>query len=170
MHPHVPADGATVVINVSVFAGVFEQTALPLALGADAMWHFRAGVVSLQSAAVSPCRVGASAAAHPRTLSTPLTFLNAICGRLIAALRRPFKVLLVSRVFLGLTLSRSLLLSTMFLPALLIYHACNRCNLDSQSVTARLNYGNVCTLQRDRHFVVVRRQYRCYPARRPAVR
>ena len=90
------------------------------------------------------------AAAHPRTLSTPLTFLNTICGRLITALRRLFKVLLVSRVFLSLTLSRSLLLSTMFLPALLIYHACNRCNLDSQSVTvARLNYGKVCTLERD---------------------
>lgn len=66
----------------------------------------------------------------------PFALLHCLCGRFIAALWRLFEVLLICRIFLGLTLSWSLLLSTPSLISLLIHHAWIICNLHSQSVVS----------------------------------
>jgi len=80
-----------------------------------------------------------SAAAHPRALWTPLSFL--VCWRLIATLRRSFKILLVRRILLSLTLSRILLLSALF-PVVLIHHASIRATLIPDR-SARRRYNDV---------------------------
>jgi hypothetical protein len=63
------------------------------------------------------------AAAHPRTVRTPLSRLYGVCWLLVAPFRGLVEVLLVRGVLLGFTVSGSFLLSTTSVLALLVDHA-----------------------------------------------